>query len=171
MSVWTLADVQATRRLGASLGRHCPWDHPGTRCLFLSGQLGSGKTTLAAALLAALGVHEAVRSPSYALIEIYGIGARLAVHVDLYRLRGADELEQLGLRDYVQPETLLLIEWPEHGEGALPHADLWLRLELPRAAASDGEAEGRICHAQAHSIVGEAWLRSVSEEIPLSDVV
>ena len=171
MSVWTLADLHSTRRLGASLGRHCPWDHPGPRCLFLSGELGTGKTTLAAALLQALGVREAVRSPSYALIEIYGLGAHLAVHVDLYRLKGAAELEQLGLRDYAQPDTLLLIEWPEHGEGALPRADLWLRLELARTAGSDDDAEGRICRARAHSSAGEAWLASASREIPVSDVI
>lgn len=168
--VWTLTDVDATRRLGASLGRHCPWSHPGARCLFLSGELGSGKTTLAAALLDAMGVQEAVRSPSYALIEIYGLGTHLAVHVDLYRLRGAAELEQLGLRDYVQPDTLLLIEWPEHAQGALPRADLWLRLELP-PAGSERSTEGRICSARANSSAGEAWLAAVGRELPLSDVI
>ncbi len=193
-AVWTLTDVHATRRLGASLGRHCPWSTSGARCLFLSGQLGAGKTTLAAALLAALGVSEAVRSPSYALIEIYGLGARLAVHVDLYRLHGVEELEQLGLRDYLQSDTLLLIEWPEHGAGALPNADLWLHLELPGARAlpeagerpdagewpgageSPGEdgpaggADGRLCRVQARSIAGEAWLGAVRGELPLSDI-
>jgi tRNA threonylcarbamoyladenosine biosynthesis protein TsaE len=171
-----LTDVQATRQLGALLARHCPWSLPGARCLFLSGELGSGKTTLAAALLDAMGVRETVRSPSYALIEIYGLGAHLAVHADLYRLHGVAELEQLGLRDYLQPETLLLIEWPEHGEGALPRADLWLRLELPRgdgsaasAQASVG-AEGRICRAQALSSAGERWLAMVCAELPFSGV-
>lgn len=158
---WVLADAHATQRLGESLGRHCPWGAEGARCLFLTGELGAGKTTLAAALLAEAGVGEPVRSPSYALIEIYGIGTRIAVHVDLYRLHGAAELEQLGLRDYLQPETLLLIEWPEHGETGLPRPDLWLYLAI---------AAGRICRPQALSPVGEAWLAAVCAELPLSDI-
>ncbi len=158
---WMLADARATQQLGESFGRHCPWTNDAARSLFLSGELGAGKTTLAAALLAAAGVREPVRSPSYALIEIYGIGSRLAVHVDLYRLRGAAELEQLGLRDYLQPETLLLIEWPEHGEPELPQPDLWLHLAI---------AEGRVCRPQALSAAGEAWLAAACREIPLSDI-
>ncbi|HTW76100.1 MAG TPA: tRNA (adenosine(37)-N6)-threonylcarbamoyltransferase complex ATPase subunit type 1 TsaE [Steroidobacteraceae bacterium] len=161
VGAWVLADADATRRLGESLGRHCPWAGEGPRCLFLTGELGAGKTTLAAGLLAAVGVSEPVRSPSYALIEIYGVGSRLAVHVDLYRLRGAAELEQLGLRDYLQPETLLVIEWPEHGAGALPQPDLWLRLQI---------ATGRLCHPQALSPAGEAWLAAVRRELPLSGI-
>jgi tRNA threonylcarbamoyladenosine biosynthesis protein TsaE len=169
--VWSLTDVQATRRLGASLGRHCPWSAAGALCLFLSGELGTGKTTLAAALLGAMGVSEAVRSPSYALIEIYGLDARLAVHVDLYRLNNVAELEQLGLRDYLQSDTLLLIEWPEHGEGALPNADLWLHLELPGPGAPACGSDGRLCRVQARSSAGEAWLGAVRADLPLSDTV
>jgi tRNA threonylcarbamoyladenosine biosynthesis protein TsaE len=169
--VWELADAQATRRLGSLLGRHCPWSTQGALCLYLSGVLGAGKTTLAAALLASAGVREVVRSPTYALIEIYGIGARLAVHVDLYRLRAAEELEQLGLRDYLQADSLLLIEWPEHGAGALPRADLWLQLDLPASQAPGADEGARSCRAQPLSAPGEAWLSAVRAELPLSDHV
>src|SRR5665213_4069301 len=97
---WVLPDVRSTESLGAALGRHTPWGPGGARSLFLSGELGTGKTTLAAALFARLGVRETVRSPTYSLIETYPVSAGHAVHIDLYRLRGAEELEQLGLRDY-----------------------------------------------------------------------
>jgi tRNA threonylcarbamoyladenosine biosynthesis protein TsaE len=147
---WPLADVAATGRLGAALAKACPWQAPGPRLLFLSGELGTGKTTLVAALLAALGVAEIVRSPSYALIESYALAAGQAVHVDCYRLRDPEEFEQLGLREQLAAQTLLLVEWPEHAGKSLPPPDLGLRLELLGAA--------RRCLAVAHSSAGEAWL-------------
>lgn len=130
---------------------------PGARCVLLSGELGAGKTTLIAALLAACGVHEAVRSPTYSLIEVYAFGARLGVHLDLYRLQGAGEIEQLGLRDYLQQDTLLLVEWPERAEGHLPRADLSLQL------SPDGT--GRRCLLDAQSAAGEDWLAGLMREL------
>jgi tRNA threonylcarbamoyladenosine biosynthesis protein TsaE len=155
--IWELAQAHETVRLGAALAHQCPWDAPGPRVLWLSGELGSGKTTLAAAVLAALGVTEAVRSPTYALIETYPIAQRLAVHVDLYRLQGADELRQLGLRDYLIDQTLLVVEWPERAQQALPRPDLALTLEF--------EGDGRRCHAQSSTDVGARWLAGSVEEM------
>jgi tRNA threonylcarbamoyladenosine biosynthesis protein TsaE len=145
-----LPDEQATRRLGALLARHCPWSMSGARCVFLSGELGAGKTTLAAALLQACGVQESVRSPTYALIETYPIDWRVAVHLDLYRLQTAGELEPLGLRDYLHDGALLLVEWPERAAALLPRPDLWVRLAL--------ESSGRRCAIAAHTPVGSRWL-------------
>jgi tRNA threonylcarbamoyladenosine biosynthesis protein TsaE len=144
--------------LGAALGRHCPWGSQAARWLFLSGELGSGKTTMAAAVLAAAGVRETVRSPTYALVETYPLGERLAVHVDLYRLGGAQEVEQLGLRDYLQANTLLLLEWPERIEGTLPRPDLLVQLQI--------STQGRLCNIEALSAFGEAWLALVEQEMP-----
>ena len=90
---WHLPDPDATERLGAVLGGACPWDAPGPRLAYLSGQLGTGKTTLVAALLRGLGVREPVRSPSYALLELYPLVQGLAVHADCYRLGGAQDIE------------------------------------------------------------------------------
>src|SRR5580698_7484899 len=97
-------------RLGAALGQTCSWDEHAPRLIFLSGELGAGKTTLAAAMLEALGATETVRSPSYALVETYALPAGLGVHVDCYRLSDAQEFEQLGLRDYFAARTLWLVE-------------------------------------------------------------
>ena len=151
---WRLPSARDTQSLGMALARSCPWDEHGPRLLFLSGELGAGKTTLAAALLQGLGVAEIVRSPSYALIETYTARAGEAVHIDLYRLQSADELQQLGLRDYLNARTLLLVEWPERAGGALPRPDLAVRLET---SASAGEV-GRSAGVEAQSSVGEAWL-------------
>jgi len=154
---WPLADAAQTQHLGAALGRACPWPAPEARLLFLSGELGAGKTTLAAALLDALGVPETIRSPSFSLIEIYALRTGVAVHVDCYRLADARELEQLGLRDYFTANTLLLIEWPEQAASALPQPDLDLHLAFAGA--------GRSCSVTARSSAGEAWLGQLEQQL------
>jgi tRNA threonylcarbamoyl adenosine modification protein YjeE len=161
-ALWRLPDARATQHLGVALARDCPWDEHEPRIVFLSGELGAGKTTLAAALLQALGVEETVRSPSYALIETYLARAGEAVHLDLYRLQGAEELRQLGLRDYLNGRTLLLIEWPERGGAALPPADLQVQLQI----SADGADGGRTACISARSRAGEAWLALTSAALP-----
>jgi tRNA threonylcarbamoyladenosine biosynthesis protein TsaE len=156
---WVLADVRATEKLGAALGQHCPWGSSGPRCLYLSGELGAGKTTLAAAVLRALGVIEAVRSPTYALVEIYPVSAGSVVHVDLYRLGGVEELEQLGLRDHLQAGTLIVLEWPERAREALPRPDLMVQLQVV--------AQGRTCRIEAMTSAGQLWLGRVEDEMAL----
>jgi tRNA threonylcarbamoyladenosine biosynthesis protein TsaE len=98
--------------------------------VYLEGPLGAGKTTLARGLLRELGVTGAIRSPTYTLLEPYDIGGRALIHLDLYRLRGADELEPLGLRDYGPDSCWWLVEWPERGAPRLPPADLSVELSL-----------------------------------------
>ena len=79
----------------------------------LSGELGAGKTTLVAGLLAGLGHEGPVRSPTYTLIEPYRLAGRDLYHCDLYRLRDPAELDDLGLRDLAVERSVLLVEWPE----------------------------------------------------------
>jgi tRNA threonylcarbamoyladenosine biosynthesis protein TsaE len=95
--------------------------------IHLQGDLGAGKTTFARALLTSLGVGERVKSPTYSLVESYRAGDRDAHHLDLYRIADAAELEWLGLGDLWTGTSLVLVEWPERGHGALPGADLVLR--------------------------------------------
>lgn len=97
--------------------------------VYLRGELGAGKTTFARALLRALGVGERVKSPTYTLLERYHVDGHPAFHLDLYRIAGAGELEWLGLDELEAPAAIVLIEWPERGAGALPHADLEVALE------------------------------------------
>lgn len=94
----------------------------------LSGELGAGKTTFARALLQALGVGERVKSPTYSLIESYRAGELDIHHLDLYRLADPGELEWLGVSELWDAAALVLIEWPERAAGAMPPADLVLRL-------------------------------------------
>jgi tRNA threonylcarbamoyladenosine biosynthesis protein TsaE len=114
--------------------------------ILLHGDLGSGKTTLSRGLLRALGHKGAVKSPTYTLVEPYEIGTRKIFHYDLYRLNNPAELEYLGLRDFIDKETLTLIEWPEKGGALLPQADLGLTLTV--------ENSGRRISWKAHTVYG-----------------
>ena len=93
---------------------------PASLIVYLKGDLGAGKTTLVRGFLRGLGYKGTVKSPTYTLIEPYRIAGKSICHLDLYRLADAEELEYLGVRDLLQEETVLLIEWPERGEGVLP---------------------------------------------------
>lgn len=92
--------------------------------IFLHGSLGSGKTTFVRSFLLNAGIKGHIKSPSYSLVEEYKVNNLFFYHFDLYRLKSPDELEEIGLRDYVQPNAVLLFEWPEKGENFLPKADL-----------------------------------------------
>jgi len=113
----------------ADLGRELARRTTAPLLVSLSGPLGSGKTTLVRAWLRALGVTGPVRSPTYTLVEHYPLARFNVHHLDLYRLGDPLELEDLGFRDWLTPDTVLLVEWPEHGAGVLPPADWSIALE------------------------------------------
>ncbi|RFF26483.1 tRNA (adenosine(37)-N6)-threonylcarbamoyltransferase complex ATPase subunit type 1 TsaE [Wenzhouxiangella sp. 15181] len=97
--------------------------------VYLSGDLGVGKTTLVRGLLRALGYEGRVKSPSYGLIESYVIDGRDIHHLDLYRLGHGEEIAYLGLEDLLTEGSLLLVEWPERGEGWLPGPDWHIHID------------------------------------------
>ena len=91
--------------------------------IWLEGDLGSGKTTFARALIKALGHKGRVKSPTYGLLEQYQLGLLQVLHMDLYRISDPGELEFLGLADLLDDQTILLIEWPGKGGQWLPVPD------------------------------------------------
>ncbi len=125
----------------------------------LTGDLGSGKTTWVRAMLRGLGYEGRVPSPTYTLLEHYRCGELTIVHLDLYRLRGSDELEHLGLRDWLAEERCwIAVEWPERAATLAARCD-WL-IEL--AITSD---MGRRVTISARTPAGIEALSSVRQEV------
>jgi tRNA threonylcarbamoyladenosine biosynthesis protein TsaE len=126
-----LPDATATMMMGAACA---PLLRAGD-VVALFGDLGAGKTTFARGLLHALGLAGEAPSPSFAIVQPYAppeVSLPVA-HVDLYRLAGAEEAEELGLDDALA-DGALLIEWPERlGPALWPHA-----LRLHFEVAPDG---------------------------------
>jgi len=102
---------------------------PDQGVVYLNGQLGAGKTTLVRAILKAAGYQSHVKSPTFTLVEDYQLPERRFLHFDLYRLVDPEELEWLGIRDYLAG-ALLLIEWADSGKGYVPDPDLLIDIEI-----------------------------------------
>jgi tRNA threonylcarbamoyladenosine biosynthesis protein TsaE len=144
-----LPDAGATEALGGTLAAALPDLSNTSLVLHLRGDLGVGKTTFTRGFLRRLGVTGVVRSPTYTLVEPYALAQFSCIHVDLYRLRGPDDLEDLGLRDYTAPRHVLVIEWPEKGGRGLPAADLVIGLDY---APSGRAAEIIPCSAAGRTL-------------------
>ena len=120
--------------------------------LHLSGDLGSGKTTLARGLIRALGHGDRVKSPSFALVELYELSRLNLYHFDFYRFKDSTEWVSSGFREYFGPDALCIVEWPERAAGLVAPADLEVTLEFLLA--------GRRARLSARTSAGEAWLAS-----------
>ena len=124
----------------------------------LRGDLGSGKTTWVRAMLRGLGYTGRVPSPTYTLLEQYTCGGLSIVHLDLYRLRGSEELENLGLRDWLaEPQRWIAVEWPERAPELAERCDLTLEFAIPASGS-------RRVTATARTGLGIEALRSVRQK-------
>lgn len=152
MSPLHLADESSTAALAQALAATAP----AGAMVHLQGDLGAGKSTLARAWLRALGVTGPVRSPTYTLVERYPLAeSREALHLDLYRIGDAAELDFLGLDD--ADPALWLIEWPERGASALSAPDLIVSLAVA--------GEGRVAVLSAGSEAGTRWMADLSQRL------
>jgi len=120
--------------------------------IHLQGDLGAGKTTLARGFLRGLAYAGKVKSPTYTLVETYAINDLTILHIDLYRIENPHEVSELGLRDLMGKNVIMLVEWPEKGKQLLPPPDITCYI-------SPFE-KGRICRvvpetAQAQGIVSK----------------
>jgi tRNA threonylcarbamoyl adenosine modification protein YjeE len=130
----TLSDETATAELGSRIARGLA---PGDAVL-LKGELGAGKTTLARAIIGALGVEGHVPSPTFTLVQSYQAQDLPVFHYDLYRIENPRELAELGIDDALE-EGALLVEWPERGFPQRLAADA-LMVTLTQANAGTREA-------------------------------
>lgn len=140
-----LTELTATLELARAIA---PCLAPGFK-LYLSGNLGCGKTEFTRALLRALGHTGRVKSPSYALVEPYNLSKFELHHFDFYRLTDADAWREAGFEEDFAGTTVTVLEWPEMA-GGLPPPDLWLRLAF---AAEHGEQARRV-EVEAHTSQG-----------------
>jgi len=120
-----IPDELATEQVGHEIASALP-----DKCLvFLNGPLGAGKTTMVRGILRAAGHQGSTKSPTYTLVEPYNLADASYYHFDLYRLGDPEELEYIGIRDYLDEQAVCLVEWPEKGHGFIPAADLTLNLD------------------------------------------
>ncbi|MDH4274612.1 MAG: tRNA (adenosine(37)-N6)-threonylcarbamoyltransferase complex ATPase subunit type 1 TsaE [Gammaproteobacteria bacterium] len=148
-----LENETATLALGAAVARHVPKG----LTVYLHGDLGAGKTTWVRGFLHGLGHRGAVKSPTYTLVEAYSMTTHQVYHFDLYRLSDAEELEFIGIRDYLRDDTVCLIEWPERGQPLLrePDLELWLTYN---------DQGGRSARLEAWSEKGQSLLQHIKTE-------
>jgi tRNA threonylcarbamoyladenosine biosynthesis protein TsaE len=149
MRALKLSDAAATLRLGEALAAGAA---PG-RVLFISGDLGAGKTTLVRGLLRGLGYAGRAKSPTYALVEPYSFSSLDLYHFDFYRFKDRSEWLNSGFREHFNPQSLCVVEWPEKAGDLLSPPDLHIKLEF--------DGEGRAVTVEARSPDGESWLSSL----------
>jgi tRNA threonylcarbamoyladenosine biosynthesis protein TsaE len=123
--------------------------------IYLQGNLGAGKTTLAQGFIHSLGYEGRVKSPTYTLVESYNIAELKVFHFDLYRINHPDELEFIGIHEYFEEAAICLVEWPEHGKTILPLPDLICYIE--------SRLDGREIKLSAESARGIAILNSLKD--------
>jgi tRNA threonylcarbamoyladenosine biosynthesis protein TsaE len=122
--------------------------------LHLCGELGVGKTTLVRGFLRNLGHTATVKSPTYTLVEPYQLNGRTIYHFDFYRLGDPEELEYMGIRDYLEENVICLIEWPEKGGQFTPSPDIKIQIEH--------HAEARLLEIKTYSTIGQSMIANLS---------
>lgn len=105
-------------------------------CFHLRGELGAGKTTWVRGFLQGLGYRGTVKSPTYTIVEPYLVDGITIYHYDLYRLLNPQELDYIGMRDYLNEKAIFIFEWPEHGGDLIAKADLLLSFKTAPMAAN-----------------------------------
>lgn len=152
-ALFELPDEAATQRLG---GRLAAAIQP-SLVIFLEGDLGAGKTTLSRALIQALGHRGPVKSPTYALVEVYVVSSLYLYHFDFYRFESPEEFLDAGFGEYFSEASVCLVEWPDKAAPFLPSPDL--RIHLQHAGSA------RVARLEATSTRGASCLRTITPPV------
>ncbi|MFT3736345.1 MAG: tRNA (adenosine(37)-N6)-threonylcarbamoyltransferase complex ATPase subunit type 1 TsaE [Rhodocyclaceae bacterium] len=128
-----LADATATEAFGASLAPVLAHPAAAGLVIWLSGDLGAGKTTTTRGLLRALGHTGSVKSPTYTLLEPYVVSRMSVYHFDFYRFNAPDEFLEAGLEEYFADGGICLVEWADKALPYVPQPDIEIRLAVDGA--------------------------------------
>ena len=125
-----LSSLDETKQLAQKLASFLSEENNYPISIHLSGDLGTGKTTLVKGVLNYLGIENFINRPTYTLIEPYEINDLKIFHIDLYRVEKITELSAIGLEEYLQEaNSVNFIEWPEKGSGFLKEPDIAISLD------------------------------------------
>ena len=126
---FVLSSLNETKQLAEKLASFLTKENNYPISIHLSGDLGTGKTTLVKEVLNYLGIENFINSPTFTLIEPYEIDDLKIFHIDLYRVEKISELSAIGLEEYLQEaNSINFIEWPENGSGFLKEPDIAISL-------------------------------------------
>ena len=138
-----LSDEQESKKWAAQVAQHlCA-----PLIITFVGDIGTGKTTIVRAILRALGIQCAIKSPTFSLVESYSCDPFFVHHFDLYRIQNKDELAHIGFRDFFSQQSICCIEWPEHAGALLPDIDISCQLKI--------KGSGRELEVKALSAIGQ----------------
>jgi tRNA threonylcarbamoyladenosine biosynthesis protein TsaE len=141
---------------------------PGVR-IYLSGNLGAGKTRMTRGLLRGLGHTGRVRSPTFTLLEPYKLSRFELYHFDFYRFSGDNEWREAGFEELLSdPSAVCVVEWPEMAGSLLPAPHLGLKLatvDEPSAVDDEEPDTKRILEIDACGDWATAWLGQLSQQL------
>lgn len=92
--------------------------------------MGAGKTTLIAAIGKAMGIREAMSSPTFSIMNEYEVQGKLIYHMDWYRLESAAEARQAGVEAAIEEADMSLVEWPEKAPNLVPDNAVVIHIEI-----------------------------------------